>query len=406
MHFEPVRGISDRLQSVRQNGVTTGRMFFSFPPAELPRQAVDARKSVRRFLEAERERGSFAPRCSGWMVFDRDFSRRCGAQGLIGMVWPKAHGGGERSPLERYVVLEEMLAAGAPVGAHWIADRQSGPQILRHGSDELRETILPGICRGEISFAIGMSEPDAGSDLANISSRAEKVDGGWKLNGRKIWTTNGHRADYFIGLFRTAPRNADARHEGMTQFVVKLTSEGIERRPIDDLPGHADFSEIVLDDVFVPDSHVLGTPGKGWELVTSELANERSGPERFLSVFPLLAAAIEAAGLGALAGSRADIGRIVTHLAVLRQMSMSVAGRLAGGGAPALEAAVAKDLGNELEREIPELLRALPGLVPGTGGRAVDALLMDTVLAAPSFTLRGGTPEILRNIIARGLGLR
>jgi alkylation response protein AidB-like acyl-CoA dehydrogenase len=340
------------------------------------------------------------------MVFDADFSRRCGESGFIGMTWPKAFGGGERSPLERYVVLEEFLAAGAPVGAHWIADRQSGPQILRHGSDALREDILPRICRGEVSFAIGMSEPDAGSDLANISSRAERVDGGWRLNGRKIWTTNGHLAEYFIGLFRTAPRNPEARHEGMTQFVVPLDSQGIERRPIDDLPGHADFSEVVLDDVFLSDDHVLGTPGQGWEMVTSELANERSGPERFLSVFPLLAAALEAAGQGGLDGARAGVGRIVTHLAVLRQMSMSVAGRLANGGAPALEAAVAKDLGNELEREIPEFLRALPGFLPATGGRAVDALLLDTVLAAPSFTLRGGTPEILRNIIARGLGLR
>jgi len=381
-------------------------MSFSFPPAELPPEATSVRISVRRFLEAERDRGSFEPRCSGWMVFDRDFSRRCGEHGLIGMAWPKAYGGGERSPLERYVVLEEMLAAGAPVGAHWIADRQSGPQILRHGSDELRGKILPRICRGENSFAIGMSEPDAGSDLANIASRAERTEGGWKLNGRKIWTTNGHRADYFIGLFRTGPRNPEARHENMTQLVVELASQGIERRPIGDLPGHADFSEIILDDVFVPDSHVLGTPGRGWELVTSELANERSGPDRFLSVFPLLAAAIDAAGQGGFVGTRAEIGRIVTHLAVLRQMSMSVAGRLASGEAPALEAAVAKDLGNELEREIPELLRSLPGLLPGIGGRAVDALLMDTVLAAPSFTLRGGTPEILRNIIARGLGLR
>ena len=381
-------------------------MSFSFPPIELPPAAVRFRESVRRFLEDQHKRGAFEPRCSGWMVFDREFSRRCGAQGFIGMTWPKAFGGGERSPLERYVVLEEMLAAGAPVGAHWIADRQSGPQILRHGSDELRHEILPRICGGEVSFAIGMSEPDAGSDLANISSRAEKTEGGWRLNGRKIWTTNGHRADYFIGLFRTEPRNPDARHQGMTQFVVELASEGIERRPIDDLPGHADFSEIVLDDVFVRDSHVLGTPGRGWDLVTSELASERSGPERFLSVFPLLAAAIDATGEGVMAANRAEIGRIVTHLAVLRQMSMSVAGRLANGGAPALEAAVAKDLGNELEREIPEFLRALPGLLPATGGSDVNTLLMDTVMAAPSFTLRGGTPEILRNIISRGLGLR
>lgn len=381
-------------------------MNLSFPPPTMPPEAADLRHSVRAFLRAERDSGRYEPCCSGWMVFDRAFSRRCGEQGFIGMTWPIAYGGGNRSSLERYVVMEEMLAAGAPVGAHWISDRQSGPQILRHGTEELRRMLLPRVVKGEASFAIGMSEPDAGSDLANIRSVAKPVAGGWQLDGRKIWTTNGHRADYIIGLFRTAERDPDLRHAGMTQFVVDLTAEGIERRPIDDLPGHADFSEITLDDVFVPDSHVLGTPGQGWALVTSELANERSGPERFLSVFPLLAAALDVLKTSPNGGKERDIGRLITHLAALREMSMSIAGRLANGEAPALEAAVTKDLGNALEREIPEVLRGLDDFSPMAGGAAVNAMLMDAVLAAPSFTLRGGTPEILRGIIAKGLGLR
>ncbi len=210
-------------------------MLFTFPPARIPAELQGLRLDVRAFLAEQRRRGLYEPQCSGWMVFDRAFSLECGRKGLIGMTWPKRYGGGERSMLERYTVLEELLAAGAPVGAHWIADRQSGPQILRFGSEELRRDLLPRICAGEAAFAIGMSEPEAGSDLANIRSRARPVKGGWRLDGRKIWTTNGHRADYLIGLFRSEDRNSEARHAGMTQFVVDLAAAGIRatshRRP-------------------------------------------------------------------------------------------------------------------------------------------------------------------------------
>lgn len=378
-------------------------MRFSFPPAELPDSIQALREEVRAFLATERAAGSYTPRNSGWMVFDPAFSRKCGERGYIGMTWPRRYGGHERTTLERYAVNEEMLAAGAPVGAHWIADRQSGPQIMTHGVESLQGQLLPRIARGEAYFAIGMSEPDAGSDLSSIRSRAERADGGWRLNGRKIWTTNGHRVNYFIGLFRTEPQTKE-RHAGMTQFVVDLSSPGIVRRGIEDIVGEEDFCEITFDDVFVPDDHVLGQPGEGWKLVTGELAYERSGPERFLSVFPVLAEAADLLQESAAAPEHRSIGRLVAHLAVLRQMSMSIATRLGSGPPPSTEAALVKDLGNALEREIPEVLREITP--PLRGRRDYRHLLTDAILAAPSFTLRGGTPEILRGIIARELGLR
>ncbi|KPQ04320.1 MAG: putative acyl-CoA dehydrogenase [Rhodobacteraceae bacterium HLUCCA12] len=381
-------------------------MQFSFPPAQLPETACELRDAVQEFLDRERSAGTWTnAECSGWMAFNRAFSLRCGAAGFIGMTWPVQYGGQERSALERYVVMEEMLAAGAPMGAHWISDRQSGPQILKHGNESLKSAIIPAICRGEVAFAIGMSEPDAGSDLAAIRSKAHAVEGGWILNGRKIWTTNGNIADYMIGLFRTEDAEPGKRHHGMTQFVVKLTSEGISRRPIADIPGRDEFAEIVLDDVFVPDDHVLGVPGGGWNLVTAELANERSGPDRFLSVFPLLqeVARVLARNPGRFPPS--ELGRIVTRLSVLREMSMSIAGQIARGETPALNAAISKDIGNALEREIPEVLRRYGVVMPISGGSEADSLLRDVILSAPSFTLRGGTPEILRGIIAKGLGL-
>jgi alkylation response protein AidB-like acyl-CoA dehydrogenase len=382
-------------------------MSLAFESVDLPPGARALRQRVRGFLREQRAGGAYVPRCSGWTIFDRDFTRACGQAGLIGLTWPRRWGGQERSTLERYVVVEELLAAGAPVGAHWIADRQSGPQILRHGTEALQAEVLPGIVRGETTFAIGMSEPDSGSDLASIRSRATRCDGGWRLDGRKIWTTGGHLADWMIGLFRTEPADPQRRHAGMTQFAVRLASRGVERRPIRNLCGRDDFAEIVFDDVFVPDAHVLGAPGDGWRLVTGELAFERSGPERFLSVFPLLVECLRAGPSDATPAARIELGRAVAHLAALRRMALSVAAKLDAGEDPATEAALLKDLGNALEREIPERLRTLRLADPRSDAAgAFRAMLGDTIADATSYTLRGGTPEVLRGMIARGLGLR
>lgn len=382
-------------------------MSLAFESVELPASAQALRERVRAFLRERRDAGAYVPRCSGWTISDRAFTRSCGQAGLIGLTWPKRWGGQERSTLERYVVVEELLAAGAPVGAHWIADRQSGPQILRHGTEALQAEVLPGIVRGETTFAIGMSEPDSGSDLASIRSKATRADGGWRLSGRKIWTTGGHVADWMIGLFRSEPADPQRRHAGMTQFAIRLSSPGIERRPIRNLCGRDDFAEIAFDDVFVPDAHVIGTPGDGWRLVTGELAFERSGPERFLSVFPLLVECLRAGPRDDTPAARIEFGRAVAHLAALRRMALSVAAKLDAGEDPATEAALVKDLGNALEREIPERLRALRLADPASP--AADAfrdMLGDTIADATSYTLRGGTPEVLRGMIARGLGLR
>jgi alkylation response protein AidB-like acyl-CoA dehydrogenase len=382
-------------------------MSLAFEAVELPPAAHEMRKRVRSFLREQLAAGSFKPICSGWTVFDRAFSRSCGQAGFIGLTWPREWGGQARSTLERYVVVEELLAAGAPVGAHWIADRQSGPQILRHGSDALKAAVLPGIVQGELFCAIGMSEPDSGSDLASVRSRGDRADGGWRINGRKIWTSSGHLADVMIGLFRTEPADPKRRHAGLTQFAIDLHSPGITRRAIRNISGREDFSEITFDDVFVPQTHVLGQVGDGWKLVTGELAYERSGPERFLSVFPLLVECLRARPRADSPLVQAELGRSVAHLAALRRMAISIAAKLDAGDDPATEAALMKDLGNALEREIPERLRGLALTDPGSAQAApYRALLAHTIVDATSYTLRGGTPEVLRGMIARGLGLR
>ncbi|PKP77162.1 MAG: acyl-CoA dehydrogenase [Alphaproteobacteria bacterium HGW-Alphaproteobacteria-3] len=380
---------------------------FRFDLCELPGETEGLREEIRAFLAEELPRIPKVTRAQTWSGSDAAFSRKMGAKGWIGMTWPKQYGGHERSFFDRYVMLEEMLAAGAPVGAHWIGDRQSGPLLLRFGTEEQRQKILPRVAKGECYFCIGMSEPDSGSDLAATRTRADKVDGGYKVNGTKLWTSGAHTAHYMIGLFRTNldPQN---KHAGLTQFLVDLkNTDGIAIRPIKDLAGNAHFNEVVFQDAFVPDGMMVGTEGGGWGQVTAELAFERSGPERYLSSFLLMVEMIrELEKRGGAEGAR-EIGRLVAHLVTLRQMSLSVAGMLEKGESPALEASVVKDLGAIFEQDMPVRAHELLGIEPLVGeGSDYEQVLGYLTQTVPSFSLRGGTREILRGIIARGLGLR
>jgi len=378
---------------------------FAFEPASLPAGIGAWRHEVRAFAAAGVAGLGAERRANSWAVFDADFSRALGARGWIGLTWPRRYGGAERSALERYVLLEELLAAGAPVGAHWIADRQSGPALLRYGSEAQRERFLPAIARGECYFCIGMSEPGAGSDLAAVRTRAERCGDHWRLNGQKLWTTHAQRAHVMIALVRTGAESGK-RHEGLSQFLVDLRSPGVTVRPIVDLAGEAHFNEVFFDDVVVPHEMLLGSEGQGWAQCTSELALERSGPERYLSSHALFVEFLRRARADSQA-ERIEVGRISAELWTLRQMSLSVAARLAAGEDPALEAAIVKDLGNAFEQSLPRRVQALLDEGESLEGDSalvrVLALLLQT---APSFSLRGGTREILRGIVARGLGLR
>jgi alkylation response protein AidB-like acyl-CoA dehydrogenase len=379
---------------------------LTFSDAALPASTEEIRARIRNHLADELAAGRYTPRCDTWLSgHDAEFSQRLGAAGFLGLTWPKQYGGHERSALDRFVVVEELLAHGAPIAAHWISDRQSGPGILKNGNDRLKELLLPGMTRGEIYFSIGMSEPDSGSDLASIRSTATRTEGGYVLNGTKVWTSQAHNNQYFIVLVRTTPQGETGgnRHLGMSQFVMDLHAPGVEIRPIRLLSGHHHFNEVVMTDVFVPDWMLLGEEGNGWNQVIGELAFERSGPERFLSTYPLLAALVDALGPTPSSEAAAAVGLLVGRLAALRRLCISVAMQLDAGRSPITEAALVKDMGTRLEGEIAEVARWL--VPPGTNER-FDQLLEDAVLAAPGFTLRGGTNEILRGIVARELGVR
>ncbi len=365
------------------------------------------RSRVRAFLDENLADYPSAMRARSWAGYDAEFSSKMGQAGLIGLTYPEEYGGHGRTAFERYAMLEEMLAAGAPVSAHWIADRQSGPLILKFGTEEMKRRIVPAITKGEAFFCIGMSEPDSGSDLASIRTRAAKVDGGWLVNGTKVWTSGAHLVHYMIALVRTDP-DAPKKHEGMSQLLIDLrNTDGITIRPIKNLAGEEHFNECVFEDAFIPDENLIGGEGDGWAQVIAELAFERSGPERYMSSYQLIYELLNEVSKDPTAQGAAAVGRLVAHLATLRSMSISVAAKLQAGEDPALDGSVVKELGTLFEQSVPviahQTLEREPS--PDQGDDFGQALAYVTQ-AAPSFSLRGGTREIIRGIIARGLGLR
>jgi len=378
---------------------------------ELPTLTPEAetlRQEVRAFIAEERSSGRLPPPRRIGLGFDREMTKRIAAKGWIGLTWPRQYGGQERSALERYVMNEELLAAAVPVGAHWVADRQSGPVLLKFGTDEQRRFYLPKIAAGDLTFSIGMSEPESGSDLASLKARAEKVDGGWRINGRKIWTTNAHRAQYMIVLVRTSTVEG-SRHAGLSQLIVDLAAPGVTISPIISMAGEHDFNEVLLEDVVVPDDALIGKEGNGWNQVSAELAYERSGPERWLSSFRLISELVDVLGPDARAASLEELGRLISHLLSLRQLSMSVASMIQQGQSPNVEASIVKDLGTKFEQEAVRVVRNIVSaedLISNGRAERLKALLIHAQQYAPAFTIRGGTNEILRGIIARGIGLR
>ncbi len=376
---------------------------FALYPFDPPGDIAALRADLRRWLAVNQPLEDVVARANCWASFDAGFSRALGAAGYVGMTLPARYGGGGRHPLERYVVIEELLAAGAPVGAHWIADRQTGPLILRYGSEEQRERYLPGIAKGELYACIGLSEPGAGSDLAAVRTTARETAEGWRINGQKIWTTGAHLSHVILALVRT--EEGSERNAGLSQLLIDLDTPGVTIRPIIDMAGNHDFNEVFFDDVLVPHGALVGERGQGWKQVTAELGLERSGPERYLSSHALLVALIDAAGPEPAPAMATLIGELTAEMWTLRQLSMSTAAKLAAGEDPMVEASVVKELGNAFEQDMPRRVQAIVDCAwddEDDLGKLLRALL----IASPSFSLRGGTREVIRGIIARGLGLR
>jgi len=374
----------------------------------VPSEELAFRGQIRSFLQETLVDYPYHQRARSWMGSSAEFSRKLGAKGWLGLTVPEEYGGAGKGFFSRFILAEELLASGAPVASHWIADRQSAPLLLRYGTEAQRQQYIPKICRGESFFCIGMSEPNSGSDLASIRTRAIANDQGWLLNGSKIWTTNAHQCDYMIALVRTSGEAAD-RQQGLSQLLIDLTLPGVTRKPIVDLAGDAHFSEVFFDNVQLAADALIGTEGQGWDQVTAELAFERSGPERIYSSMALLDCWINALREQQVSDSatQALVGGLVAEMAVLRGLSLAVTQKLVDGESPAIEASVVKDFGTDFEQKV---IRQVSGWLGSNPEFVVSGDLLKALgyleQMGVTFSLRGGTREILRGIIARGLGLR
>src|SRR5690625_640333 len=377
-------------------------LFAHYQPVTLSPQHEALRIEVRQFLAEALKNYPATKRMASWMGYDLEFTQRLAAKGWIGCTLPTEYGGLGKDQFYRYVLVEELLAAGAPVLAHWTADRQSAPLILRYGSEEQKQRFLPPICRGEEFFCIGMSEPDAGSDLAAVNTRATRTEGGWLINGTKLWTTNAHRCQWMIALVRSSLH--ERKHQGLSQVIVDLQAPGVTIQPIIDLAGESHFNEVFFQDVFVPDNQLIGDEGSGWGQVLAELALERSGPERYLSTSALMTELVRIVQSHGSARAHEAVGELMAEMVTLRQMSLSIADQLQRGQTPNTDAARVNDLATLLEQRMPELAHEVLDILPQAEGHEVFARVLAYITqVAPSFSLRGGTREILRGIIARGL---
>lgn len=381
-------------------------MFDTLTLAALPAEDEALRPAIRAFIARHVAALPLDRRARSWQGFSADFSRALGEAGFLGLTLPKAYGGQEQGPFARFVVVEELLSAGAPVAAHWIADRQSAPLLLNFGTEAQRHKHIPAICRGEQLFCIGMSEPGSGSDLASVRTRADRTDRGWVVNGQKIWTTNAMHSDYMIALVRTSGTAAD-RQAGLSQLIIDLKAPGVSVRPIVDLTGDAHFAEVFFENVELGDDALIGQEGEGWKQVVAELAFERSGPERIYSSVVLLDAWIRHMQAAGRNDAAALVGRLTAELATLRAMSIACTARLVAGESPVVEASIVKDRGTGFEQELPVVIADDLAAHPDEPvSEELYRTLMYVTHIAPSFSLRGGTREILRGIIARGMGLR
>jgi alkylation response protein AidB-like acyl-CoA dehydrogenase len=373
-----------------------------FPPTRLSEAELRLQAEVRAFLEDALPAGTFAPGLGMSAHRDPAFSRRLGERGWLGMSLPAEYGGGGRGFVDRFVVVEELLRWGAPVGYHWVADRQTGPTINRFGTEEQKRRFLPRICRGEVCFAIGMSEPDAGSDLSSLRTTGTRVDGGWLLSGTKVWTSGADQCDWLTVLARTSREQRP--QAGLTQFLVDRHSEGLVVRPITFIDGTCDFAEVSLRDVLVPDDLVLGEVGAGWSQNTSELAFERGGPDRWLSTFGVVRAWLATGAARDDPAAQEVLGAALARYRTLRGLSLSVARMIDYGHLPVIEAALVKEMATRFEQDVVAAIADLyPRPVGLTSESAFERLLARAVLTGPSFTIRGGTNEILRTVVAKGL---
>ncbi|MCB0943834.1 MAG: acyl-CoA dehydrogenase family protein [Mycobacterium sp.] len=321
--------------------------------------------------------------------------------GLSVITWPKKYGGREATLLQWVVYEEEYFRAGAPGRASANGTSMLAPTLFAHGSEEQLDRVLPKMASGEEIWAQAWSEPESGSDLASLRSTATPTDGGWLLNGQKIWSSRAPFGDRAFGLFRSDP--TAERHRGLTYFMFDLKADGVTVRPIAQLGGDTGFGEVFLDNVFVPDHDVIGSVHDGWRAAMSTTSNERGmslrSPARFVAPAERLVAEWKASGSDPAHADRVADAWIKAQ--AYRLHTFGTVTRLSEGGELGAESSVTKVFWSDLDVALHQSALELRGPDAELADSWTDGLLF--ALGGPIYA---GTNEIQRNIIAeRMLGL-
>ena len=369
------------------------------------------RQEVRDFLEEELRQGLWQPSCDAWIMgFDPEFTRRVAQKGWIGLTWPKEHGGQGRSYIDRLIITEEMLRYGAPAGCHWFADRQVGGAILTYGTEEQKKELLPMILRGEARVGLGMSEPEAGSDLASLKTRAVEDGDDYVIDGQKVWTSGGSHMNWIYLVARTDPEAP--KHRGISEFFFETSLPGIDVRSIVDITGRVHFNEIFFDSVRVPKKSLIGEKNRGFYQILHQLDYERSGMERLMANYPLFEALIQYAKETKRNGKplseepliRSKLAQLKIELEVGRLHMYRIALVMDEGRAPNWESAMGKAYGTAFEQRLANTAMEITGLYgqlsPESKWTPMLGMAYESYLSSKGYSLQAGTSEILKNILA------
>ena len=375
------------------------------------------RQEVRDFLEEEIRQGTFKPSCDAWIQgYSPEFTKKVARRGWIGLTWPKEYGGQGRSNIDRFILTEEMLRYGAPAACHWFADRQIGSSIIAFGTEEQKKELLPRILRGEAYVGLGMSEPEAGSDLASLQTRATEDGDDYIIDGQKMWTSCARFMNYIYLVARTDPEAP--RHRGISEFIIEANLPGVTITPTIDITGSEAWGEVFYDGVRVSKKHLIGEKNRGFYQILNQLDYERAGLERLMGNYSLFDAIIQFTRETKRGGKplaedtliRHKLAQLQIEFEVGRLLTYRVALVIDEGRAPNWEAAMTKAYSTAFEQHLAttatEILGLYGQLVAESKWAPILGMAPHSYLGATGYSLQAGTSEILRNIVAlRGLGL-
>ncbi len=375
------------------------------------------RQEVRDFLEEEIRQGSFKPSCDAWIQgFSLDFTKKVADRGWIGLNWPKEYGGQGRSNIDRLILTEEMLRYGAPAALHWFADRQIGRAVMAFGTDEQKAELLPKILKGEAYLGLGMSEPQAGSDLASLQTRATEDGDDYIIDGQKMWTSCARYMNYIYLVARTDPEAP--KHRGISEFVIRTDLPGITIEPTIDITGSVAWGEVFFDGVRVSKKCLIGEKNRGFYQILNQLDYERAGLERLMGNYPLFDAIVQFIRETKRGGKplyrevliRQKLAQLQIEFEVGRLLTYRVVLVMDEGRSPNWEAAMAKAYCTAFEQRLADAATDILGLygqlLAESKWAPVSGMAPHSFLGSKGYSHQGGTSEILRNILAlRGLGL-